>query len=130
MNRLESGFLPHRPEAPEAINADSFDEDVREADGFVIVEFWGARCAACRRLAPELQEIARTGAVPLRVLTLDVDQELPAAVRCGIVAIPALVLFWHGRERARLIGPQTRRQLIDFIETHTRRGPDAQDHLG
>jgi thioredoxin 1 len=102
--RDELGFIPHLPGTPEAINADSFDEDVLESPVPVLVEFWAARCAPCRRLAPTLATVAAAWRGRARVFTLNVDEELPAAERFGVRSIPAVLLFVGGTEKARLIG--------------------------
>ena len=100
----ETGFIPHWPGLPEAINADSFDEDVLEATVPVLVEFWAARCVPCRRLAPELATIARESGSSARVFTVDVDQEPEAAARFGVHAVPAILLFVDGIEYTRRYG--------------------------
>ena len=99
----EIGFIPHLPGTPEAINSDSFDEDVLECPVPVLVEFWAARCGPCRRLAPVLDAVAREYAGRVRVFTLNVDEETDAAERFGVRAIPAVLLFESGAERARLV---------------------------
>ena len=113
--RNELGFIPHLPGTPEAINADSFDEDVLQSPVPVLVEFWTARCGPCRRVAPELQAVAAKFAGQLRVFTLDVDQELPAASRFGVHSVPAILLFAHGAEVTRLLGITDRETLIDAL---------------
>ena len=100
----ETGFIAHRPGGAEATNADAFDEDVLAASVPVLVEFWAARCSACRRLAPRLEALASQQQGRLRVFTLNVDEELPAAVRFDVLAIPALLLFVQGQEVARWVG--------------------------
>lgn len=111
----ELGFIPHMPGAPEAINADSFDEDVLESPVPVIVEFWTARCGPCRRLAPELQAVAARFAGRLRVFTLDVDEELPAASRFGVHSVPAILLFVRGAEVTRFYGITDRETLAKAV---------------
>lgn len=96
--------MAHRPGAVEATNSDAFDDDVRESGVPVLVEFWAARCTACLRLVPQLEALARERQGALRVFTLHVDEELPAAVRYGVLAIPALLLFCDGQEVARWVG--------------------------
>ena len=108
---METGFLPHRPGQPEAINADSFDEDVLTSEVPVLVEFWAARCAACRRLAPEL------AALGVKVLTVNVDEELALAVRCGVSALPTVLAFAEGEERGRFVGLPSRQELRELAGT-------------
>jgi thioredoxin 1 len=100
----EIGFIAYRPGGAEATNSDAFDEDVLESGLPVLVEFWAARCSACRRLAPELEALATEQRGTVRVFTLNVDEELPAAVRFDVLAIPALLLFDSGQEVARWVG--------------------------
>jgi thioredoxin 1 len=116
--REELGFIPHLPGAPEAINADSFDEDVLESPVPALVEFWAARCGPCRRLAPEMAAVAAEYAGWVRVFTLNVDEELEAARRFGVLSIPATLLFVGGEERARLLGAVDRAALIELLRPH------------
>lgn len=111
----ENGFIPHLPGTPEAINADSFDEDVLLSDVPVLVEFWMARCAPCRRLAPELQAVAETFRGRVRVFTLDVDEELPAATRFAVHSVPAILLFVGGVEVNRFHGITPRETLTKTV---------------
>ena len=98
------GFVPHQVGMPEAINSDSFNEDVFESPVPVLVEFWAARCMACRRLVPDLARLNHEFPTSLRVFTLNVDEELPAAERCNVRQIPAVLLFNNGKEVGRLLG--------------------------
>ncbi len=108
---METGFLPHRPGHPEAINADSFEEDVLESPVPVLVEFWAARCAACRRLAPELAALGVT------VFTVNVDEELSLAVRCNVTALPTTLAFSDGVEKGRYVGLPSRQELMALAGT-------------
>ena len=118
-NRDELGFLPHLPGEPEAINADSFDEDVLASPVPVLVEFWAARCGPCRRLAPEMAAVREALGGRARVFTLNVDEELDAAERFDVRAVPATLLFIGGAERARLVGFHDRVELLNLIQSNT-----------
>lgn len=118
VHRDELGFLLHLPGEPEAINVDSFDEDVLQSPVPVLVEFWAARCGPCRRLAPEMAKVKVALAGQARVFTLNVDEELEAAERFDVRAIPATLLFVGGRERARLVGFHDGAALVAFVRAH------------
>lgn len=113
----ETGFIAHWPGGAEATNSDAFDEDVLESGVPALVEFWAARCSACRRLAPELEALARERQGQVRVFTLNVDEELPAAVRFDVLAIPALLLFVGGQEVARWVGTVSLAEVRSQLST-------------
>lgn len=115
----ELGFIPHLPGLPEAINADSFDEDVLASPVPALVEFWAARCGPCRRLAPELAAVAAAVHKRARVFTLNVDEELEAAERFGVRSIPAVLLFVGGEEKNRLVSEHlTREHLVHLLRPY------------
>ena len=114
----ELGFIAHRPDHPDAINADSFDEDVLNSPVPVLVEFWAARCGPCRRLAPEMAALAGELGARARVFTLNVDEELAAAERFGVLTIPATLLFVGGEEKARVVGFRERAELSALVEPY------------
>jgi thioredoxin 1 len=114
----ELGFIPHVPGAPEAINADSFEEDVLLSPVPVLVEFWAARCGPCRRMAPEMEAVAQRYFGRVRVFTLNVDEELPAAQRFGVHSVPATLLIVGGAEQARILGPTDRAALSALVADH------------
>jgi thioredoxin 1 len=120
----ELGFIPHLPGLPEAINADSFDDDVLASPLPVLVEFWAARCGPCRRLVPELAAVVAELGGRARVFSLNVDEELEAAERFGVRSIPATLLFVDGEEKARLIGVTDRTALIHLLRPYLESGPE------
>jgi thioredoxin 2 len=90
---------------PVAVASDKdFDELVRDAPGPVLVDFWAAWCGPCRKVAPEMEKIARDRSD--RVIVVKVDTEaLPAvAQRFSIRSIPTMILFRNGSETRRLSG--------------------------
>jgi thioredoxin 1 len=125
----ELGFIPHLPGLPEAINADSFDEDVLASPVPTLVEFWAARCGPCRRLAPELAAVATDVRNRARVFTLNVDEEIEAAERFGVRSIPAILLFVGGAEKARLVSDHiTREHLVHLLRTYLTETEATADH--
>lgn len=70
----------------------------------VAVDFWAPWCAPCRAFAPTFQQAAQdlAGKVAFAKLNTEADPEGGAEFR--IQAIPTLLLFEQGREKARLSG--------------------------
>ena len=73
-------------------------------EGVVLVDFYQASCAPCRALEPRLEAFARRHAGQLRVVQVDVDEDMATAQDFGVQSLPTLIVFSDGSETARLDG--------------------------
>jgi len=94
---VAKGFLRHAPGGPEAINSASFEDDIANKSRIYVIEFWSAGCAACERIAGVLGQ-ALDGMPDVTIYTVNVDEDADLAVRCGVRALPAVLVFRNGME--------------------------------
>jgi len=95
----------------------NFDEKVRKAKGFVLVDFYADRCMPCRILAPTIEKLAADWAGTLTVGKLDVDANYSTAASFSVTGIPTLILFKDGKPVERLIGLQPADALKSMIKS-------------
>jgi thioredoxin 1 len=84
----------------------SFDKEVAQASGKVLVDFWAPWCGPCRMQTPILEKLAASGAVNAKIVKLNTDENPAVARKFGIVSIPTLILFENGAEKERYVGVQ------------------------
>ena len=71
----------------------SFDQEVLNADGPVLVDYWAEGCGPCKMIAPIIDEIAEEYGERLKVTKLDIDSNMATPQQYSIRGIPTLMIF-------------------------------------
>lgn len=95
---------------------DSFEADVINASGFVLVDFWAEWCGPCKMIAPLLDAVAEEYEGKLTVGKLNIDQNADTPPKYGIRGIPTLLLFKDGAIADTKVGALSKTQLQEFID--------------
>lgn len=99
----------------EIIKQEQFDQVV--ANGTVLVDFFAEWCGPCKMLTPTLEKLSKEYEGRVKIVKVDVDDNMELARKFNIESIPNLILFKDGKPVNHSLGYQTEQALRSFIES-------------
>jgi len=79
----------------------NFEAEVLQSELPVLIDFWGPNCAPCEAIAPHLETLATEHVGQLRVVKMNVHENMKTAMQYKVQAMPTLVVLKGGQEVGR-----------------------------
>ena len=99
------------------VNDSTFKTEVLHSSVPVLVDFFATWCGPCQMLAPVIEEIAAESGGKYKVCRVDVDQSPGLVQKFRIMSVPTLAVLVNGQEIRRLVGGQSKEQILSALET-------------
>jgi thioredoxin 1 len=96
----------------------TFEKEILQASGPVLVDYWAEWCGPCKMIAPILDEIANDYGDKLKIAKLNIDENPVTPPKFGIRGIPTLMLFKGGNVEATKVGAVSKSQLTAFLDSN------------
>ena len=88
------------------VTTETFAAEVLDSEKPVLVDFWAEWCGPCHAVSPVLDRIAEERSDELKLVKVNIDQQVDLAQRYGVASIPTMILFKGGEPSASVIGAQ------------------------
>lgn len=102
----------------EKISKTNFNEKVKQAMGFVLVDFYSDSCIPCKQISPILSEIEEEyqGKAAVYKVSVNYEEELVAAYQ--VMSAPTLILFRNGEVLDKKSGVWKKDALAAWLDTY------------
>jgi thioredoxin 1 len=100
------------------VSDDTFEEEVLQNKLPVLVDFWAVWCAPCQLVVPVLDYLTQSYKDKLKIVKLNVDENMKTSAKYGIASIPALLLFKGGELKETVIGALPQDKMVDIISKY------------
>jgi thioredoxin 1 len=81
-----------------SVDKDTFQAEVLEAEGYVLVDFWSDGCEPCKALLPDVEALAEKYADKVKFVKLNTSQARRLAISQKVLGLPTIALYKNGEK--------------------------------
>jgi thioredoxin 1 len=100
------------------VTDETFANEVLASRVPVIVDFWAPWCKPCEAIEPHLRGIAADARDRVRLVRMNVDENLAVPARYGVLSLPTVILFSGGDTRVTIHGARSRAHYEKAFALH------------
>lgn len=101
--------------AVEHLNEQNFEQNVRNQNGPVLIDFWANWCMPCRMLGPVLEQVAQD--MPeAKIFKVNVDESPALAQAFRVSSIPMLVVIENNQVVETKVGLQSKEAVKAMLQ--------------
>ena len=103
-----------------SVSDSNFQTEVLDASKTqpVMVDFWAEWCGPCRALSPTVDAIAAERAGKLKVVKMNVDENMNTPGKYNVRGIPTLLIFKGGQVAEQIVGALPKANIEKALEKH------------
>ncbi|RMD52379.1 MAG: thioredoxin [Nitrospirae bacterium] len=99
------------------VTSSTWDKEVLNHKGLVLVDFWAAWCGPCKIIGPVIEELAKEYDEKVKVVKVNTDENPDLASRYKIMGIPTLMFIKDGNIVDTMVGAVPKNQIKSKLDS-------------
>ncbi|MDN5299094.1 MAG: thioredoxin 1 [Clostridiales bacterium] len=97
------------------ITRDNFEAEIKDYNGFVVVDYWGEGCSPCMALMPDFESLESKYEGKVKFAKINTTQERKLALSQRVLGLPTIVLYQNGERAGELTKDRASLDGIDEL---------------
>ncbi len=81
-----------------AVDKSTFEAEVLQAEGYVLVDFWSEGCEPCKALMPDVVALSEKYEGKMKFCKLDTGKARRLAIKQKVLGLPTLAIYKDGEK--------------------------------
>ncbi|EAT15512.1 co-chaperone YbbN [Desulfuromonas acetoxidans] len=85
------------------VDKDTFQQEVLDANGFVLVDYFGDGCEPCKALLPDIEALEEQYGEQVKFTKLNTSKARRLAIGQRVLGLPTVVLYKNGEKMEEVV---------------------------
>ncbi|MGI6358298.1 MAG: thioredoxin TrxA [Bacillota bacterium] len=95
------------------VHKDNFEAEVLQAEGTVLVDFWGPKCEKCMAVMPDVHALAEQYGDKIKFCSLNTTGNRRLAISQKVLGLPVIAFYQNGEKVDELAKDDVTRENIE-----------------
>lgn len=97
------------------VDKNTFEQEVKQAEGYVFVDFFGDTCVPCKALMPFVHEMADKYGDKIKFCSLNTTKARRLAIGEKVLGLPVMAIYKDGQKVKELVKEECTEQAIENL---------------
>lgn len=80
------------------VDKETFESEVLNAEGHVLVDYWGDGCEPCKALMPDIEDLEKQYGDKIKFTKLNTTKARRLAIKQKVLGLPTIIIYNNGEK--------------------------------